>query len=92
MKKVLPFDEWRTEGDMYDAISSSFENISTEFKSNKRKQKGHADRDNDGLQFWAIDLHAAYEELKKLQEEHQGTDTMIDARKTMEQTCTAFAN
>ena len=61
-------------------------------KAIKHKQKGHADRENDGLQFWAIDLHAAYEELKKFQTEHQGTDNMIGVRKNMEQTCTAFAN
>ena len=80
-EKMPPFDEWRAEGDLYHAILSRFENFREEFSSKKRKRNGHAGREDDGILFWAIDLHAAYEELKKFQEEYEGTANMIGVQK-----------
>jgi hypothetical protein len=80
-EKMPPFDEWRTEGDLYSAIEETFDNIREEFSSKKRKRKGHADRDEEGLLFWSTDIHDVYNKLQELQEEHAGTEKSIDVRK-----------
>ena len=36
-EKVPPFDEWRAQGELYNAIENEFDNIREEFASNKRK-------------------------------------------------------
>ena len=38
-EKMSPFDEWRTEGDLYHAIFEVFDNFREEFASKKRKKK-----------------------------------------------------
>lgn len=79
-EKIPPFDEWRTEGDLYASIEEVFDDIREEFASKKRKWK-NADREDAGLLYWSTDIHDVYEKLKDLQDWHAGTSKCVDVRK-----------
>ena len=79
-EKTPPFDQWRTEGDLYHAIDEAFDNIRQEFSGKKRKWK-NADREDEGLLFWSTDIHDVYNKLQDFQDEHAGTDKSVDVRK-----------
>ena len=78
-QKVPPFDEWRTQSELYDAIESVFDNTREELASEKRKR--HPDRDEEGLLFWCTDIHDVYEKLLDLQFFHKGTYKCVDVHR-----------
>ena len=50
-EKVPPFNEWRTGGELLEAIDTEFDNLRKEFASNKRKHNSHPERKEEGLLF-----------------------------------------
>jgi hypothetical protein len=80
-EKTPPFDQWRTEGDLYHAIEEAFDNIREEFSGKKRKWKNEKRNEDEGLLFWSTDIHDVYGKLQELQDLHAGTDKSLDVRK-----------